>query len=206
MLIWCHDQQFMCHFIWAKCDILLFLNNYQLYLTSLWVNIFSQYLHHVHIPVRSYNNMVQYNKIIAFRAATTKLHHRSYLNSLEQGSRWTKLFTCPTSRIMHYLDVLIGYKRKKKCSNSLAHLVILLAPGRWIMGYVKPWKDRLYIYIDGLVQEKCNTIANALELWLSATNILILSFPNENACNLIYPYCLGLLHWQWEMIAMGCSI
>ena len=44
------------------------------------------------------------------------------------------------------------------------------------------WKDHLYnktassVYIDGLVQERCNSIANALELHFSCTNPLILNW------------------------------
>ena len=84
---------------------IFFINTYIMYIfqagrTIIWSNI-TRLLHFV---------LQQQNYIIDHA-----------LNSLEQGSRWTKLFTCPTSRIMHYLDVLIGYKRKE---NAQIHLPI----------------------------------------------------------------------------------
>ena len=46
--------------------------------------------------------------------------------------------------------------------------------------------EELGYYFDGLAQERCNSIANALELHLSCTNPSILSY--------IMAYCSFIIH------------
>ena len=55
-----------------------------------------------------------------------------------QSLAYPKIITYPTHTIMQFLYVYIEYRRKVS-TNSLAWLVILLAPGHWAMGYMEPW-------------------------------------------------------------------
>ena len=49
------------------------------------------------------------------------------------------------------------------------------------------------LLIDGLVQEICNSIANALELHLSCTNPLICPVPYQRKCMNIFAYMFSAI-------------
>ena len=65
-------------------------------------------------------------------------------------------FTCQTSKIMYFQDLLI-YNRRKHCWNPLVWLIILLAPGHQAMAYVVPcacWAIRLVSYLTDMWSSK----------------------------------------------------
>ena len=56
---------------------------------------------------------------------------------LSQGLTYPKVFTCPTSDILHFPIQILWFEIKHS-PNPLARLAVLLGPGRWSMGYDKP--------------------------------------------------------------------
>ena len=77
-------------------------------------------------------------------------------------------------------------------------------------------------YIDGLVQERCNPIANALELHLSCTNPSVWTIFHLRLCMckhmqavlftsmhcglppLYNMHCIIVGHWSWWMVRFQC--
>ena len=89
-------------------------------------------------------------------------------------------------------------------------LMVLIKPEKYAgQNHVHIWCETLYI--DGLVQERCNSIANALELRLSCTDPstctvkpLVQVAPNPNVKMFLVSSCscLRSIHWSqvlsWE--------
>ena len=67
----------------------------------------------------------------------------------------------------------------------------------WTSTNARQWVKQLYV--DGLVQERCNSIANALELHLSCTKPLMCCCHGSQCCSLLElpRECLCLLRRIW---------
>ena len=98
----------------------------------------------------------------------------------------SQIFTCQTSKIMQFLRFAYIEYRRKLCSNPLAWLVVLLAPGCWAMGCVEHYQmHNTILYTSGM--------------------FLIIPVCVLNVIQSLKCYCQGLTHCGQTKCSTFCG-
>ena len=155
-----------------------------------------------------------------FRRGNRLQLHRRRLN-MRCGDKMGA--TSQTSCQIHIAvwKLLYFYSNPNGPINNKPTLVQMIVWRQATSHYLNQWWLSL-LHIDGLVQERLNSIANALELRLSCTNPLICASPGVDelitvknshyiwsmfglccvlllfAANRIQPFSFRLHHWHWD--------